>query len=138
MILNNKWFKLILNQLIKISLLKNNKIWSLKINIKNRMEIVLKVQKMVIQKMVWKVEKMETLKNKVKKTEKIKNNKKNNGKKMVKKVEKIVWKIPSIKMEKIVWKIPSIKNNIKNRKETVKKAHKMEKEKKKYRIQMDI
>ena len=77
MILNNKWFKLILNQLIKISLLKNNKIWSLKINIKNRMEIVLKVQKMVIQKMVWKVEKMETLKNKVKKTEKIKNNKKN-------------------------------------------------------------
>ena len=57
MILNNKWFKLILNQLIKISLLKNNKIWSLKINIKNRMEIVLKVQKMVIQKMVWKVEK---------------------------------------------------------------------------------
>ena len=62
----------------------------------------------------------------------------NNGKKMVKKVEKIVWKIPSIKMEKIVWKIPSIKNNIKNRKETVKKAQKMEKEKKKYRIQIKI
>ena len=61
MILNNKWFKLILNQLIKISLLKNNKIWSLKINIKNRM--VLKVLKMVIQKMLWKLEKMETLKN---------------------------------------------------------------------------
>ena len=62
----------------------------------------------------------------------------NNGKKMVKKVEKIVWKIPSIKMEKIVWKIPSIKNNIKNRKETVKKAQKKEKEKKKYLIQMEI
>ena len=58
MILNNKWFKLILNQLIKISLLKNNKIWSLKIIIKNIMEMVLKVLKMVIQKMLWKLEKI--------------------------------------------------------------------------------